>query len=76
MVVVGDSGTPIPVETGMLPGLMTAVPSANEAFNIVEPPAVIDVGKAKKLVIDAGGSTRTVVVRVVAVPASFVTVTV
>ena len=73
---VGETDTPMPVSTEMLPGVMTAAPSAKTAVSVDDVPAVIDVGKAVKLVIDGGGTTVTVLVCVVAVPAALVTVSV
>ena len=69
MVVVGPTFTGVPLVTVMLPGVITPVPFEKSAVRLAPlPPAVIDEGLARKLVMVGGGYTVTVAVCVIAVP--------
>ena len=57
-----------------MPGVITPVPLAKTAVRLELPPAVIVAEFATKLVIVGAGTTVTVTVWVIGVPAEFVTV--
>jgi hypothetical protein len=73
----GVTLTGVPLVAGRFPGVMTPVPLAKIPVREADPPAVIDVGFATKLVIaGAVGLTVTTAVWVTVTPAALVTVSV
>jgi hypothetical protein len=73
----GETFAAIPLLTAIFPGVMTPVPLEKMPVRLVDPPSVIELGSAVKLVIE-GFATFTVTVAVWAAvtPAVFVTVSV
>ena len=59
----------VPLVTARLPGAIVPVPLANTAVRLELAPAAMVAGFATKLVIDGAGTTVTVTVWVMAVPA-------
>jgi hypothetical protein len=72
---VGETVIAVPLTMVIFPGVITPVPLAMTAVRLADPPAVIDVGFAVKLVI-AGAEALTVTVAASAAvpPEAFVTV--
>jgi hypothetical protein len=73
----GETFTADPLLTAMFPGVITPVPFEKMPVRLVDPPSVIELGFAVKLVI-VGPAAFTVTVAVLAAvtPAVFVTVSV
>jgi hypothetical protein len=76
VVAAGATVTAVPLVTVPRALSMLPVPLANVGVNVAEPPTVIVVGLATKLLIVGAGTIVTVAVDVTAVPAAFVTVNV
>jgi hypothetical protein len=74
VVVAGFTLTPVPLVTARLPGVIIPVPLAKTAVRLELPPTVIVAGFATKLLIVGAGTTVTVAVWTIAVPAELVTV--
>ena len=74
MVAVGVTETSAPLLAARLPGVMTAVPLANELARVEISPAAMDVGPAMKEVITGAGTTVTVAEAVTWAPSELVTV--
>ena len=73
----GETLTAVPLVTVIFPGVITPFPPLKTPVRMADPPVVIVVGLAVKLVIfDGTGFTVTVTVFETAVPAEFVTVSV
>jgi hypothetical protein len=60
VVAVGDTDTPTPLVTDMLPGVITPVPFEKTAVKVEELPELMVEGEAAKLVIVGGATTTSV----------------
>jgi len=74
VVVAGLTLTPVPLVTARLPGVIIPVPLAKTAVRVELPPKVIVAGFATKLLIVGAGTTVSVAIWIIAVPAELVTV--